>query len=276
MNEADNLSKSMLIMVATMKFNKAVDVIIKFVRVNLSSILSFFFGAIFVLCFIKTDKWSDSISAIANTVMALAAIMGLVFARKWKRDATKDKVIERCVNIMTNVIPDIKRIFVPTIHVKMSEVFLKNIKERKSTDFKLARELRNSLKSYNVIMGKGSELLNLFNADLKYVKALSWKVNESIAQDLDNYRKILSSIISKQFELLTYVIVIVSYWNLNVVDGDDSKAYDNLSWDMSNNDFIDKSLMLCSEIIRLKEDLNTLIERMTIEEMSIFDVFEPK
>ncbi|MEH3607249.1 hypothetical protein POW08_06145 [Enterobacter kobei] len=259
-----------------MKLNEAVDVIIKFVRVNLSSILSFFFGAIFVLCFVKTDKWSDAISAIANTVMAFAAIMGLVFARKWKRDATKDKVIEKCVNIMTSVIPDIKRVFVPTIHVKISEVFLKNIKERKSTDFKLARELRNSLKSYNVIMGKGSESINLFNADLKYVKALSWKVNESIAQDLDNYRKILSSIISKQFELLTYVTVIVSYWNLYVVDGDDSKAYDNLSWDMSNNDYVDKSLILCSEIIRLKEDLNTLIERMAIEEMSIFDVFEPK
>ncbi|MHB7595927.1 hypothetical protein ACYCMP_26025, partial [Klebsiella pneumoniae] len=70
--------------------------------------------------------------------------------------------------------------------------------------------------------------------------------------------------------------VIVSYWNLYVVDGDDSKAYDSLTWDMSNNDFVDKSLMLCSEIIQLKEDLNTLIERMKIEEMSIFDVFEPK
>ena len=54
---------------------------------------------------------------------------------------------------------------------------------------------------------------------------------------------------------------IVSYWNLYVVDGDDSKAYDSLTWDMSNNDFVDKSLMLCSEIIQLKEDLNTLIER---------------
>lgn len=266
----------MLMMVITMNFNKIVDIVVKFLRVNLISILSFFFGILSVLCFIKTDKLSDSISALANAIMALAAILGLVFARKWKRDATKDKVIDKCVSIMTNIIPDIKRIYVPTVYVKITQTFLNNIKSRKSTDFKLARELCNSLKSYNVIMGKGSESLNLLSADLKYVKTLSWLVRKNIEPDLDNYKKILSSITSKEFELLTYVIVIVSYWNLYVVDGDDSKAYDSLTWDMSNNDFVDKSLMLCSEIIQLKEDLNTLIERMKIEEMSIFDVFEPK
>ncbi|HBV4973604.1 TPA: hypothetical protein MDZ92_005416, partial [Klebsiella pneumoniae] len=81
-------------MVITMNFNKIVDIVVKFLRVNLISILSFFFGILSVLCFIKTDKLSDSISALANAIMALAAILGLVFARKWKRDATKDKVID--------------------------------------------------------------------------------------------------------------------------------------------------------------------------------------
>ncbi|HAS1148278.1 TPA: hypothetical protein I3783_003531 [Enterobacter cloacae] len=83
-----------------MNIYKTIDVVIKFVKVNFISILSFFLGCIFVLCFIKSDKYSDSISAFANTIMAIAAVIGLVFARKWKRDATKDKVIDRCAQIL--------------------------------------------------------------------------------------------------------------------------------------------------------------------------------
>lgn len=259
-----------------MSNKQMVDESIKFVRTHAISFVSFALGVILVLCFVKSDKYSDSISALANAIMAMVAIMGLVFARKWKRDATKDKVIDKCVNMMTVVIPDIKRIYVPTVYVKIAETLLSNIKKSKSTDYKLARELRNSLKSYNAIMGKGSDALNLLSADLKYVKTLSWKVSKSVEQDLDNYRNILSSITTKEFELLTYVIGISSYWNLYIFDSDDSKAYDNLTWDLSNDDFVDKSLKLCSDIIRLKEDLNNLIEHMNIEEMSIFEVFEPK
>lgn len=262
-------------MVIAMNWNKAVDVVVKFARVNLISFLSFLFGIIFVLCFIKTDKLSDSVSALANAIMAMAAIIGLVFARKWKRDATKDKVIDKCVHIMTVIIPDIKRLYVPTLHVKMAQTFLIKMKENQSTDFKHARELRNTLRSYNILMVQCSESLSLFKADLKYVKTLSWKVNEKINPDLTTYSNFLSTIASKQFELITYIIVIVNYWGLSMTDGDDSEADDNLTKNLSDDEFVDMCLKLCAEIIRLKEDLNKLILRINIETLSVFDVFEP-
>ncbi|HII3202827.1 TPA: hypothetical protein ACY3IM_005052, partial [Enterobacter kobei] len=97
----DKLSKSMSSMVFIMISKNIFNRVVEFLRVNKIVIIAFFLGMIFVLCFIKNDKYSDSISAIANTIMAIAAILGLVFARKWKRDATKDKVIDKCIKILS-------------------------------------------------------------------------------------------------------------------------------------------------------------------------------
>jgi hypothetical protein len=98
--------------------------------------MAFFLGMIFVLCFIKNDKYSDSISAIANTIMAIAAIMGLVFAKKWKRDATKDKVIDKCIKILSVYLFDIKRHFVATPYMSIFKTWFGSLVQKDTVSYR--------------------------------------------------------------------------------------------------------------------------------------------
>lgn len=274
MNEADNLSKSMLIMVATMKFNKAVDVIIKFVRVNLSSILSFFFGVILVLCFVKTDKLSDSISALANVVMAFAAIMGLVFAKRWKRDATKDKVIDRCVKILSVHLLDIKKNFVPALHISVFNVWFSSFVKKDVTTYKDVRSMKKMASNYVGLIKKESEIYTEFVSELEYLKILSWDVKKEHIEEVDKIRMYMRGIIAKDQELITLINIVFGMWNLNVYNDDESKAFTELPFNLSRDPRVEMALKLIPEMTREREDLQALIEDMLSKQLNVFSFIE--
>ncbi|CAM7153010.1 hypothetical protein SOP92_05250 [Enterobacter ludwigii] len=274
MNEADNLSKSMLIMVATMKFNKAVDVIIKFVRVSLSSILSFFFGVILVLCFVKTDKLSDSISALANVVMAFAAIMGLVFAKRWKRDATKDKVIDRCVKILSVHLLDIKKNFVPALHISVFNVWFSSFVKKDVTTYKDVRSMKKMASNYVGLIKKESEIYTEFVSELEYLKILSWDVKKEHIEEVDKIRMYMRGIIAKDQELITLINIVFGMWNLNVYNDDESKAFTELPFNLSRDPRVEMALKLIPEMTRERENLQALIEDMLSKQLNVFSFIE--
>lgn len=258
-----------------MKPNKFFSSIIRKLRLIIVPLLTFLLGMVAVLCFVNGDKFSDGVSALANTIMALAAILGLVFARKWKHDATKDKVIDKCIEIMTVVMPDIKKTYVPSDNIKKTHAILTRFKENKLTNSKDAHEFRNSFRYYYDSMKRGVNILNLYRTDLKFIKTLSWKINKKLEDDLSNYKKILESIRNKEDQLLTFTVVLLTYWGLSPFDGEICKEFESSEYNFSNNDFVDDCLKLCDEIINLKEELSKLVQKIDFEEMSIFDVFEP-
>ncbi|WP_124045217.1 hypothetical protein [Klebsiella pneumoniae] len=85
---------------------------------------------------------SDSISALANVVMAFAAILGLVFAKKWKRDATKDKVIDRSIQILSVHLLDINKYFVPALHINVFQFWFTSFMDKVPTTYKFVRSMK--------------------------------------------------------------------------------------------------------------------------------------
>ncbi|HDR2458788.1 TPA: hypothetical protein QCI17_002712 [Enterobacter ludwigii] len=257
-----------------MKFNKAVDVIIKFVRVNLSSILSFFFGVILVLCFVKTDKLSDSISALANVVMAFAAIMGLVFAKRWKRDATKDKVIDRCEKILSVHLLDIKKNFVPALDISVFNVWFSSFVKKDVTTYKDVRSMKKMASNYVGLIKKESEIYTEFVSELEYLKILSWDVKKEHIEEVDKIRMYMRGIIAKDQELITLINIVFGMWNLNVYNDDESKAFTELPFNLSRDPRVEMALKLIPEMTRERENLQALIEDMLSKQLNVFSFIE--
>lgn len=109
--------------------------VMKYLKTNIKYFIAFIIGIILTLCFTGSVKFTDSISAIANSIMAVAAILGLIFARQWKREATKDKVIDRCIKILSVNFFDIKNHYVSTLYINVIGVWFKSFVTNKSTSF---------------------------------------------------------------------------------------------------------------------------------------------
>lgn len=274
MDEAVNLLRTILIMVANMKYTTTFTLIIKFLSKNLKPILSFFFGVILVLCFVKTDKLSDSISALANVVMAFAAIMGLVFAKRWKRDATKDKVIDRCVKILSVHLLDIRKDFVPALHVSVFNVWFSSFVEKEVTTYKDVRSMKKMASNYVGLIKKESEIYTEFVSELEYLKLLSWDVKKEHIEEIDKIRTHMKNIVTKDQELLTLINIVFGMWNLNVYENDESKAHTELTFNISKDPRVEMALKLIPEITRERENLQTLIEGMLSKQLNVFSFIE--
>ncbi|WP_317473730.1 hypothetical protein [Cronobacter sakazakii] len=274
MDEAVNLLRTILIMVANMKYTTTFTLIIKFLSKNLKPILSFFFGVILVLCFVKTDKLSDSISALANVVMAFAAIMGLVFAKRWKRDATKDKVIDRCVKILSVHLLDIRKDFVPALHVSVFNVWFSSFVEKEVTTYKDVRSMKKMASNYVGLIKKESEIYTEFVSELEYLKLLSWDVKKEHSEQIDKIRTHMKNIVTKDQELLTLINIVFGMWNLNVYENDESKAHTELTFNISKDPRVEMALKLIPEITRERENLQTLIEGMLSKQLNVFSFIE--
>ena len=261
-------------MVATMKFKTTANVIIKFVREGFLSILSFFFGVILVLCFVKTDKLSDSISALANVVMAFAAIMGLVFAKRWKRDATKDKVIDRCVKILSVHLLDIKKNFVPALHISVFNVWFSSFVKKDVTTYKDVRSMKKMASNYVGLIKKESEIYTEFVSELEYLKILSWDVKKEHIEEVDKIRTYMRGIIAKDQELLALINIVFGMWNLNVYNDDESKAFTELPFNLSRDPRVEMALKLIPEMTRERENLQALIEDMLSKQLNVFSFIE--
>lgn len=274
MNDAGNISPSTLIMVTAMNKNKIIDVVMKFLKLNFISVLSFFLGGIFVLCFMKVDKYSDSVSAFANTIMAVAAVIGLVFARKWKRDATKDKVIDRCVKILSVYLLDIKKIFVPALHIKVNEVWFNSFKVKDATTYKDVVFMKKMASNYVGLIKRESELYTELVSDLEYLKLLSWCVKKEHQEAIDKIKNSMKVIIAKDQELLALTNIVFGMWNLNVYDDDTSKGHTDFVFNISKDHRIDMALELIPKMIREREDLNSLIESLLSKQLNVFSFIE--
>lgn len=260
-------------MVANMKYITA-DTFTKLISKKLQSILSFFFGVILVLCFVKTDKLSDSISALANVVMAFAAIMGLIFAKRWKRDATKDKVIDRCVKILSVHLLDVKKIFVPAMHIKIIEVWFHFFTVNDTATYKDVVSLKKIASTYVGLIKRESELYTEFVSELEYLKLLSWDVKKEHSEEIDKIRTNMKNIITKDQELLTLINIVFGMWNLNVYDSDETKGHTELTFNISRDPRVEMALKLIPEITRERENLQTLIEGMLSKQLNVFSFIE--
>lgn len=261
-------------MVFIMSSKNIVNRVVEFLRVNKVVIMAFFLGMIFVLCFIKNEKYSDSISALANTIMAIAAIMGLVFAKKWKRDATKDKVIDKCIKILSVYLFDIKRHFVATPYISIFKTWFGSLVQKDSVSYRDIIQIKKIVSSYFESMKQENKVFTEFTSDLEYFKLLSWDVKEEHKDIVSKIKNVMRDIISKENELLTFIDVVFGMWNLSVYNDDDSKGSKELSFNISNSPVIGSALQLIPEITRLKEDLNVLIEDLLKKELNVFSFIE--
>ncbi|MCK7131750.1 hypothetical protein [Enterobacter bugandensis] len=253
---------------------KTTDVVIKFFKVNFISMLSFFLGGVLVLCFVKTDKLSDSISALANVVMAFAAIMGLVFAKKWKRDATKDKVIDRCVKILSVHLLDIREAFVPAVHVKVSEAWFTSFTKKDAIKYKDVFSLKKIASSYVAIIKRESELYTELVSDLEYLKLLSWYVKEEHNEVIEKIKTSMKDIVAKDQELLALINIVFGMWGINVYDDDTSKGHTDFVYNISKDSRVESAVQLIPQMIREREDLNTLIESLLSKQLNVFSFIE--
>ncbi|HFR0303801.1 TPA: hypothetical protein ACHTY3_004725 [Klebsiella pneumoniae] len=253
---------------------KTTDVVIKFFKVNFISMLSFFLGGVLVLCFVKTDKLSDSISALANVVMAFAAIMGLVFAKKWKRDATKDKVIDRCVKILSVHLLDIRKAFVPAVHVKVSEAWFTSFTKKDAIKYKDVVSLKKIASSYVAIIKRESELYTELVSDLEYLKLLSWYVKEEHNEVIEKIKTSMKDIVAKDQELLALINIVFGMWGINVYDDDTSKGHTDFVYNISKDSRVKSAVQLIPQMIREREDFNTLIESLLSKQLNVFSFIE--
>ena len=274
MNEAGNIFQLIIIMVTTMNIYKTIDVVIKLVKVNFISILSFFLGGIFVLCFIKTDKYSDSISAFANTIMAIAAVIGLVFARKWKRDATKDKVIDRCVQILSVHLLDVNKYFVPTLHINVFKFCFSSFVDKAPTSYKFVRSMRKMACNIAGLIEKESEVYTKFASEIQYLQLLSWDIKKEHKTEIDAIKTAMKNIIEKDQELLAIINSVFGLWNISVYNDDESKAYTELQHNLSNNPIVQMGINLIPVLIREREDLQKLLEDMLSKQLNVFTFIE--
>ncbi|HED6270126.1 TPA: hypothetical protein R5X29_001206 [Enterobacter sichuanensis] len=274
MNEAGNIFQLIIIMVTTMNFYKKIDVVIKFLKVNLTSILSFLLGGISALCFVKTDKVSDSISALANVVMAFAAILGLVFAKKWKRDATKDKVIERSIQILSVHLLDINKYFVPVLHINVFQFWFSSFVEKVPTTYKFVRSMKKMATNYLGSIEKESEVYTKFVSEIEYIKLLSWDIKKEHREVVDAIQLAMKNIIAKDQELLALINTIFGMWNISVYNSDESKAYTELPLNLSNSPIVQMAISLIPDMVREREDLHKLLEDMLSKQLNVFSFVE--
>ncbi|BEM39420.1 hypothetical protein SME10J_31470 [Serratia marcescens] len=218
---------------------------------------------------------TDWISSISDVLVAFSAIMGLCIAKQWKREATQSKVIDYCINLTTQLMPKIKLQFVPSLYETVGGRLLSYLKECEYVDVKRIVSFRDTMKPYKNLLNDKRTTFTSLQTDLKNITALSWNVKDNLKLSFEEYIKSLSKIESKELELLTIFSIITSYWNVKFDDDDATKHYD-ITWKLADNPYVNDALRLCDEIVRLKEDLNSLIEIMKIEDKSIFEVFEPK
>lgn len=270
----DKLSKSMSSMVFIMISKNIFNRVVEFLRVNKIVIIAFFLGMIFVLCFIKNDKYSDSISAIANTIMAIAAILGLVFARKWKRDATKDKVIDKCIKILSVYLFEVRLNFVPAMHMGVFKIWFESFTNKEISTYKDVIQIKKMVSNYVRFIKKENEIYTEFASDLEYLKLLSWDVKENHKPLVEEIEKLMKLIIAKEHELLTFIDVIFGMWNLSVYNDDESKGHTALTFNISKNPIVEAGFKLIPEIIRLKEDLNNCLEELLGKNLNVFTFIE--
>ncbi|MGM8753653.1 hypothetical protein ACS6JK_09045 [Enterobacter chuandaensis] len=251
-------------------FNRVVE----FLRVNKVVIIAFFLGMIFVLCFVKSDKYSDSISALANTIMAIAAIMGLVFARKWKRDATKDKVIDKCIKILSVYLFDTRKYFVSTLNMSVFKFWFESFTKKEITTYKDVSQMKKMALNYVDSLKKEREIYTELTSDLEYFKLLSWDVKEEHKDLVDKIKKSMNDILNKELELITFIDVIFGMWNMSAYRDDEGKGHKDLTFNISKNPIVASALQLIPDIVRLKEDMNKLIEELLNKELNVFSFIE--
>lgn len=218
---------------------------------------------------------TDAFSAIADVSMALFALLGLLVAKKWQREATQSKGIDLSVSILTESVPLINGLILPIVYIKISESYLLSFKKDKNIDFNKCRAFRNGMKGYGDIVSRESKALVKLRTDLKHLNIVSWSVTSKYKGYIDQYIKLLTECIKREHELEICIRAIIASWNISFTD-DDSEAYTDLTWNLSDNYNVNEGLRLCSEIVKVKEELYEHLKIMNLDNVSIFDVFEPK
>ncbi|EPL9864995.1 hypothetical protein WJF69_004572 [Klebsiella aerogenes] len=218
---------------------------------------------------------TDAFSAIADVSMALFALLGLLVAKKWQREATQSKGIDLSISILTESIPLINGLILPIVYIKISESYLLSFKKDTNISFNKCRAFRNGMKGYGDIVSRESKALVKLRTELKHLNVVSWSVTCKYKEKFEQYKKLLTECITKEHELEVHIRTIIANWNLNFTD-DDLKAYTEITWNLSDNYNVDEGIKLCNEIVRIKEDIYEHLKTMNIDNLSIFDVFEPK
>ncbi|MCK7245059.1 hypothetical protein [Enterobacter asburiae] len=257
-----------------MNNKQVLDVSIKFVRTHAISLLSFALGVIVVLCFVKSEKYSDSISALANAIMAIAAIMGLVFARKWKRDATKDKVIEKCIKILSVYLFEVRRYYVTALYMNVYKFWLESLIKKQVISFEDVFGMKKTVSKYVDHIKKENKTYTELVSDLEYLRLLSWGVKEEHKGLVDKLKNTMGDILEKEYELLAYIDVILGMWNLSAYNDDENKGHKALTFNCSQSPSFSSPLKLIPEITKLKEDLNKLIDELLNKELNVFSFIE--
>lgn len=218
---------------------------------------------------------TDVLSSIADVSMAFFALLGLLVAKRWKAEATQSKGVDVSISILTESIPMLNGLIIPTVYTKLAERYLLGFKDDNSFPYPKTLSFRNGMKPHGEIVKRESKELSKLRSDLKTINVLSWSVTSKYKSNMDTYINLVTKCINKEIELRTHIVVVLSAWNIDFTD-DDSKAYTDLTWDFSDNYNVDEGIKLCNEIVRIKEDLYNHLKIMNVDTVSIFDVFGPK
>lgn len=219
---------------------------------------------------VDLGKATDWISAIADFVMACVAIIGIIFAGKWKIDATKDKVIDRGIKILSIHLPEINNIYCPPMQITVIKSWLESLTKKNITEYSKIHSMKPIAIDYNHFIQRQDDIYANFTSDLEHIKILSWDVNKEYKAAINEIQTLMQSIKTDEFVLFSYISIILSYWNLGISDATEKKAYIGVVWNLSNDQKVHNALDLTNKIMQKKKELSVAVKTLSDKKLDVF------
>lgn len=220
-----------------------------------------------------TNDLTNWISAMANVVMAGAAVVGVWFAKNWKREATKNKAVGVCEDIILDSIPKIKpNDFELNVIQLMKFNFLRMQSfpplQHKDIDI-LLKSSEYTEKLYNAVLLTSNE----FRRRHINLNILSWDFKEPFKIDLLNIVEInqnSTSLLNNIRSIIRFILESVGFEY--VYDKFEGGFNENHSIDLPM--YIDALIRYIDKLLISYEKAIDLHEKLPLKGANIFDIFE--
>lgn len=221
---------------------------------------------------------TDWISAIANGVIAIITMFGYFLARNWKREATKEIMVENGIKILVEIMPNIKWGSSNTLHIMLIKNCLDRMEKMESVNYRDINELYFTAKSYKGSHRANSKVYLSFLMELKKLHHLAWNINKDKETNWNLIKDCIKKDFSDELELITTIEIVLWYWGLKLDDdnfkkleeGDGSSAF------LKDNIHFKNAIDITLRVIRNKENIAEQFKKLDIENITIFDLFEAK
>lgn len=221
---------------------------------------------------------TDWISAGSDIVVAIIAFLGYFLAKDWKREATKEAVIENAMKLLTDTLPKIKSIASDYVHITTIKDWLERVLKKESVNYNDINELYMISRRFNESHNKIASSLVEYFSEIKKNRHLSWKVNKDKDEIINAIQSDIWKIYIDELQLLASMQTILKDWGVKFSDPNFVKLKDdgNTITAIKNHENLHNANNLATRIFRTKEDIVRKFEELNIDDITIFDLFEAK